>query len=201
MTMFRRLYPVLTPPGKRGDIMAELELKFSATLKNAQLGTVAAAQICKELYRLASAEQSFETGKDAPADVKQFMEDVEICVGEACTNAVRYGPKSDQPTRHVIVTFTIESTPAPETEKKPVRQKIEGTEYGKDLSMAGPRKRLLISVKDQNGKFDFDNVPEVDFEAFQESGYGIFIMKEKMDQVVYQHLDGWNIVTMIKEIR
>ncbi len=55
-----------------------------------------------------------------------------------------------------------------------------------------------VTVMDRNPPFDFDNVPEPDFDALPESGYGIHIMKETADRVRYLRKNGWNLVTLTR---
>ncbi len=164
-------------PGRQvnGGAMDKLELKFSASLKNARLGTVAAAQISKAFYHLIKAEHSGSSNKECVPESDQFAADVEISVGEACTNSVKHCSHPEREDNDIIVTFSIESE-------------------------ADSKHKLTITVKDQNDEFDFDGIAEPNFNEFPESGYGIFIIKEKMKNVTYSHDGGWNILTMTKYI-
>jgi serine/threonine-protein kinase RsbW len=58
---------------------------------------------------------------------------------------------------------------------------------------------MVIKVKDFNEPFDFGNVRDPDLESHPESGYGIFLMRSFMDDVSYNHKDGWNCITMVKK--
>jgi len=140
--------------------MNKMELKFLPTLKNAQMGTIAAAKIASAFYDLIKNDESDHN----------FSADVELAVGEACTNCVKYSENPDTADKTVIVTFETDD------------------------------KKLVIQIKDQNPEFDFNGVSVPDFSEVPESGYGIFIIKEKMDLVTYMHTDGWNCVTMTKFI-
>jgi serine/threonine-protein kinase RsbW len=58
--------------------------------------------------------------------------------------------------------------------------------------------RLTIDVKDRGSGFDFEAIPLPDFENHPEDGYGLYIIKEKMDQVSYQKGESYNILSMTK---
>ncbi len=58
---------------------------------------------------------------------------------------------------------------------------------------------MVIKVKDFNEPFDFAAVKDPDLESHPENGYGIFLMRSFMDEVSYNHEDGWNCITMVKK--
>jgi serine/threonine-protein kinase RsbW len=58
---------------------------------------------------------------------------------------------------------------------------------------------MVITVKDFGEPFDFFSVEDPDLESHPESGYGIFLMRSFMDGVSYEHVDGWNCITMVKK--
>jgi len=57
---------------------------------------------------------------------------------------------------------------------------------------------MTIKVKDANTPFDFAAIREPDLEHHPEHGYGIFLMRNLMDEVHYAHEDGWNCITLVK---
>lgn len=61
-------------------------------------------------------------------------------------------------------------------------------------------KDLHIRVYDQGQGFDLDAVPAPDFEALEERGRGIFLIRELMDGVVYRKIDGGNVLEMYKRL-
>lgn len=140
--------------------MEQIELIFSASLIQAQLGTIATANIAMAFYRE-------KVGGDAEAE-NTFIAQVELSVGEACTNSVKYCPPSQVENSKVHILF----------------------ELGEN--------ELIIKIKDCNPPFDFNGIEEPDFETAPECGYGVHIIKKSMDQVDYRREDGWNIVTMKK---
>jgi serine/threonine-protein kinase RsbW len=142
--------------------MQTIEMTITASLLQAQLGTVAAANIAKAYY-------SVVAGENARID-DRFSAAVELAVGEACTNSVRYCPASLAGTSRIQIIFEFKDS------------------------------ELVVRIKDSNPPFDFAGTPEPDFASLPEGGYGIHIMKNSMDQVDYRHEDGWNIVTMKKRI-
>jgi serine/threonine-protein kinase RsbW len=58
---------------------------------------------------------------------------------------------------------------------------------------------MVIKVKDFNEPFDFTNIKDPDLDLHPESGYGIFLMRSFMDEVSYNHENGWNCITMVKK--
>lgn len=142
--------------------MEEIRLTISATLVQAQLGTIAAAEIAKAYYRqVEGADQQLAS---------TFADAVELAVGEACTNSVKYCPAAQAESCMVLICFEL-----------------------------GARE-LVVRVRDCNPPFDPASTPIPDFEKVPEGGYGIHIMKECMDQVSYERVDGWNVVTLRKSI-
>ena len=57
---------------------------------------------------------------------------------------------------------------------------------------------MTIKVKDANAPFDFTAIREPDLEHHPENGYGIFLMRNFMDEVHYAHENGWNCITLVK---
>jgi hypothetical protein len=103
-----------------------------------------------------------------PGEENAFLDSVELAAGEACTNAVKYSPVTNSDHHRLHVCFTLEED------------------------------CLVIMIKDQNAAFDFDTVMPPNFAEMPESGYGIYLMKETMDEVSYQRQDGWNILKLKK---
>ncbi len=103
-----------------------------------------------------------------PGEENVFLDSVELAAGEACTNAVKYSPAGKAEAHRLQVCFALEE------------------DY------------LVVMIKDQNAAFDFATVMPPDFAETPESGYGIYLMKETMDEVSYQRKDGWNILKLKK---
>jgi serine/threonine-protein kinase RsbW len=59
--------------------------------------------------------------------------------------------------------------------------------------------KLAISVSDGNDAFTLP-AKSPDFDTVPDHGYGIYVMKEVMDGVVYRRENGRNIITMEKNI-
>lgn len=57
---------------------------------------------------------------------------------------------------------------------------------------------ITITVTDYGGGFDPDTVSLPDFEVSPEGGYGIFIMKEIMDEVHYEQSTDGNTLILAK---
>lgn len=67
----------------------------------------------------------------------------------------------------------------------------------------GDRRQLVLRLIDNGMEFNpLDEAPEVDVtlsaEERQVGGLGIFLIRQVMDEVNYERLDGQNLLTMIK---
>lgn len=60
---------------------------------------------------------------------------------------------------------------------------------------------LLIRVFDDGQGFDINSIPPPDFEQLEDRGRGIFIIKQLMDTVKYEKIDGGNMLEMTKCLR
>ena len=60
--------------------------------------------------------------------------------------------------------------------------------------------QLVMMIKDRNAPFDFAVMMPPNFDEIPESGYGIHLIKEVMDEVTYLREDGWNILKLKKRI-
>jgi serine/threonine-protein kinase RsbW len=99
--------------------------------------------------------------------VPGFLNDVELAVSEACTNAMIHG-KKNKPNSQIRLNLKI----------------FPG--------------KFVIRVMDQGKGFDLEKVPIPNMEIPQENGYGIFLIKLKMNSVEYQRGKNWNTITMKK---
>ena len=99
-----------------------------------------------------------------------YIDAVELAVGEACTNSVKHCTKPYPEDCRITVCFEL----------------YDG--------------QLIVMIKDYNAPYDFDKVLPPDFDAAPESGYGLYIIKQTMDEVHYLHQDGQNILTIKKSI-
>lgn len=140
-----------------------MEIELKSTLEHAQLGSIAAAHVARTFYGMVM-------GTEPDAD-EAFINEVELAVGEACTNAVRHSPNPDDGESDFTLCFRL------------------------------TKDQLIIEIKDHNPPFAFDEVPTPDFDSLPEGGYGIHLMKSTMDNVNYSHEDGWNIITMKKHLQ
>jgi serine/threonine-protein kinase RsbW len=80
----------------------------------------------------------------------------------------------------------------------------EGTQASIDLMAESDGKELTFVLSDQGREFDPTVMDDADIDtnpAERElGGMGIFIVKNIMNQVTYQRLEGKNLLTMKKEI-
>jgi len=96
--------------------------------------------------------------------MKDFVEDVELCISEACTNAIKYGSGGDA----ISVCFRL----SPD--------------------------QVIIQVGDRGEGFELDKIPVPDLEKHPERGYGLYIIKAKMDAVRYVRSKEGNYLEMTK---
>ena len=137
-------------------IPVELTLQFLQNLKYLHLATGASRLV-------------LETIKD-PYLPKSLVDEVELAVSEACTNAIRHGADDDA-SAAVTVRFVLSET------------------------------QLVIDVSDQGAGFDFEEIPVPEFEKHPEGGYGLYIIRQIMDEVHYTRDNERNIFTMKKNFR
>lgn len=60
---------------------------------------------------------------------------------------------------------------------------------------------LSIKVYDHGQGFDINSVPPPDFEALEDTGRGIYIIKSIMDTVFYRKIEGGNVLEMKKSLK
>jgi serine/threonine-protein kinase RsbW len=133
--------------------MEEIYLRFPANIRYLHLATSLCRELCTKVPR--------------KRKVKDYVEDIELCISEACTNAIKYG---------------------------------SGRELGTDISVCFQLfpDRVTIQVGDQGEGFDLDNIPVPDLDIHPERGYGLYIIKAKMDAVRYVRCRDGNYLEMTR---
>jgi len=133
--------------------MEEVYLSFPARIAYLHLATT----LCRELCDSAPGKR-----KD-----RDFVEDIELCISEACTNAIKYG---------------------------------SGRETGAAVSVRFQLfpDHVIIRIGDQGEGFDLDDIPAPDLETHPERGYGLYIIKSKMDDVRYVRTQDGNYLEMTR---
>lgn len=99
-----------------------------------------------------------------------FVDDVELAVSEACTNAIRHAVHADA-SAMVTVSFYVNEA------------------------------QLIIEISDQGAGFDFDAVSLPDFDQHPEGGYGLYVIRKMMDEVLYTRGVEINTLTMKKDLK
>ncbi|MFC2164751.1 ATP-binding protein [Acidobacteriota bacterium] len=133
--------------------MEEICYTFPGKLRYLRSAARAARQVCQEI-------------KDLHID-ESFSRDVELCVSEAFTNALKYG-RSGETEDPITLYFQIYLN------------------------------KLIIKIQDKGQGFNIDDLPEFDFRSLPIHGYGLYIIRSKMDEVQYvQKIEG-NFLTMTK---
>jgi len=142
--------------GKQGELMEEIRLTFPRKVSYLYFATSISKQICQQIQ---------ECRED-----KKFAADVELCVSEACTNAIKYGRSSE---REDVISlyFQIHAD------------------------------KLIIKVQDKGSGFNLNSLPDPDIESLPDRGYGLYIIRSKMDDVQYSQTEKGNFLTMIKSFK
>ncbi len=133
--------------------MEEICYTFPGKLKYLRSAAMVSREVCREIKELHMYEN--------------FSRDVELCVSEAFTNALKYG-RSGSTEDPITLYFQIFSN------------------------------KLIIKVQDKGKGFDLDDLPELELRSLPIHGYGLYIIRSKMDEVQYvQKIEG-NFLTMTK---
>ncbi len=98
---------------------------------------------------------------------KDLVEDIELCICEACTNAIKYGSGGDAG-ETISICFRLFS------------------------------EQVTIRIGDQGQGFNMDKIPVPDLDTHPERGYGLYIIKAKMDNVRYVRGRDGNYLEMTK---
>jgi serine/threonine-protein kinase RsbW len=136
--------------------MEEIRLTFPRKVSYLRFATGVSKQICKQIKEC--------------RDDKNFASDVELCVSEACTNAIKYGRCSK---REDVLTLYFQIH----------------------------RDKLIIKVLDKGSGFNLKSLPDPEIESLPERGYGLYIIRSKMDDVQYSQTEKGNFLTMIKSFK
>ena len=133
--------------------MEEIRLTFPRKVSYLRFATSISKQICQQVQ---------ECRED-----KNFASDIELCVSEACTNAIKYGRSTD-PVDEISLYFRV---------------------Y---------KDKLVIKVQDKGSGFNLNDLPDPDIESHPDRGYGLYIIRSKMDDVQYSQTEKGNFLTMMK---
>jgi serine/threonine-protein kinase RsbW len=135
------------------NIMEEFCYTFPGKLKYLRSAARVSREVCYEITELYSDES--------------FSRDVELCVSEAFTNALKYG-RSGETEDPITLYFQIFSN------------------------------KLTIKVQDKGKGFNLNELPELDLRSLPIRGYGLYIIRSKMDEVQYEQKIEGNFLTMTK---
>ena len=139
------------------SVAVELRLEFLRKLDYLHLTTSVSRLIC-------------ETIKNVRLPT-HFVDEVELAVSEACTNAVKHSSDIEaHASSKVGIVFRVFET------------------------------KLVIEVRDRGKGFRLDEVPLPEFDQHPERGYGVYIIQRMMDEVQYTQNDDYNTLTMTKYI-
>lgn len=111
-----------------------------------------------------------ERVEDLP-EPKVTIYNVQLAAQEVCTNVVRHA-------YHGMVDANVKVT----------------------ISLHNSARKLIIDVFDHGRSFDPDAVPEPDFDVGQAGGWGLFLIRELMDEVNYQTQSNMNQWSLVKNL-
>jgi serine/threonine-protein kinase RsbW len=120
--------------------MQEFYIRFPSDIRYLHLAT----SFCRELCAKVPHKGTLDV----------FLKDMELCISEACTNAIQYGTQSSE-MGYISVLFSV----SPD--------------------------KVIIRIGDRGVGFDLEEIPLPDLETLPERGYGLYIIKAKMDEVRY----------------
>jgi serine/threonine-protein kinase RsbW len=100
----------------------------------------------------------------------EFIHGVELAVHEACTNIIQHAYAGRDGRIEIVMTI------------------------------AGDPHQVIVETIDSGRSFDLESLRPPDFDAVQERGYGIFLMRQLMDEVSYQATSQRNRWRLVKRI-
>lgn len=68
------------------------------------------------------------------------------------------------------------------------------------LTLEEAPRRLIIETEDSGAAFDLAQAPEPNLDAGQERGYGLFLVRELMDEVEYLPAPGHNVWRLARRL-
>jgi len=110
-------------------------------------------------------------GAEGLAERPDLVHSLQLAVHEACINIVDHAYAEMTPGR-IRIAITLSSAPP----------------------------RLIIELEDTGGSFDLAAIPEPDLVGGQIRGYGLFLMRQILDEVVYESLPHGNRWRLRKEL-
>lgn len=105
---------------------------------------------------------------DGMSDPQQTIYNIQLAVHEGCTNIVDHA-YTDNGGR-IAVNLMLDWTPP----------------------------QIIVELHDNGRSFDPDTIPEPNFDEPQVRGYGLFLMRQIMDEVAYDPQPGHNCWRMVK---
>lgn len=99
----------------------------------------------------------------------EIVYNVQLAIQEACTNIVRHGYEENS-TGRIRCSITLVDDPL----------------------------RIMVRMVDTGQWFDIDSAPEPDLENPQVHGYGLFLIRQIMDEVSYQQDGEGNVWHLVK---
>jgi len=141
---------------EQSKLMEEIRLTFPRKVSYLCFATSISKQICQQIQKY--------------REDKSFASDVELCVSEACTNAIKYGRSRD---REDVISLYFQIH----------------------------EDKLIIKVQDKGSGFNLNSLPDPDIENLPDRGYGLYIIRNKMDDVQYSQTKKGNYLTMMKTFK
>ncbi len=105
---------------------------------------------------------------DGMSDPQQTIYNIQLAVHEGCTNIVDHAYVDD------------------------------GGRIAVNLMLGYDPNHIMVELHDNGRPFDPDSIPDPNFEEPQVRGYGLYLMRQIMDEVVYDPQPGHNCWRMVK---
>ena len=108
---------------------------------------------------------------ESVSESSALLYDIQLAVQEACTNIIRHA-YANQVSNRIWVTLTLEAA----------------------------SRRFIIDLYDTGQSFDPAQVPPPNFNEPQLGGMGWYLIRELMDEVIYQNQSGKNHLRLVKNL-
>jgi serine/threonine-protein kinase RsbW len=105
---------------------------------------------------------------DGMSDPQQTIYNIQLAVHEGCTNIVDHAYVDD------------------------------GGRIAVNLMLGWSPPQIIVELHDNGRSFDPDSISDPDFDEPQVRGYGLFLMRQIMDEVAYDPQPGHNCWRMVK---
>ena len=133
---------------------------------------------------------------DLPARL-EYLGVLNVVLGELLQNQVDHLPDAD----HIVYSVQLA---AQEACTNIVRHAYQGDSGGRirtSIALVEDPLRIMVRLVDTGQWFDIDSVPDPDLGNPQVHGYGLFLIRQIMDEVTYQRDGEGNVWHLVKYLQ